>query len=64
MVLNLSSSSDRRYYKIVSSMDNYSTILTRLREEGVTFETDGGFELLPLTPVEVRQYNRLDSVII
>lgn len=42
-----------RHYKIVSSMDNYTAILTTLREEGITFETDGGFELIPLTPIEV-----------
>ncbi|KAL8063318.1 hypothetical protein ABFX02_01G020100 [Erythranthe guttata] len=41
------------YYKIVSSMENYTAILTRLKEEGITFETDNGFELVPLTPVEV-----------
>ncbi|KAK6163592.1 hypothetical protein DH2020_000456 [Rehmannia glutinosa] len=28
-------------------------VLSKLREEGITFETDNGFELLPLTPVEV-----------
>ncbi|PIN10544.1 hypothetical protein CDL12_16871 [Handroanthus impetiginosus] len=42
-----------RCYKIVSSLDNYTTILTKLREEGITFETDNGFELLPLSPIEV-----------
>lgn len=42
-----------RHYKIVSSMDNYTVILTTLREEGITFETDGGFELIPLMPIEV-----------
>ncbi|KAH6835815.1 YebC-like protein [Perilla frutescens var. hirtella] len=42
-----------RHYKIVSSMENYPNILTKLREEGITFETDGGFELIPLTPIEV-----------
>ncbi|KAK6152574.1 hypothetical protein DH2020_012213 [Rehmannia glutinosa] len=42
-----------RHYKIVSSMENYTTVLSKLREEGITFETDNGFELLPLTPVEV-----------
>ncbi|KAL3819005.1 hypothetical protein ACJIZ3_004910 [Penstemon smallii] len=42
-----------RHYKVVSSMDNYTTILTKLREEGIPFETDSGFELIPLTPVEV-----------
>lgn len=48
-----------RHYKIVSSMDNYTAILTTLREEGITFETDGGFELIPLTPIEVCQYIEL-----
>ncbi|XP_051151672.1 probable transcriptional regulatory protein At2g25830 [Andrographis paniculata] len=42
-----------RHYKIISSLDNYSSILTKLSEESIPFETDGGFELIPLTPVEV-----------
>ncbi|XP_073285355.1 probable transcriptional regulatory protein At2g25830 isoform X1 [Primulina huaijiensis] len=42
-----------RYIKIVSSMDNYPVILSKLREEEINFETDNGFELLPLTPIEV-----------
>lgn len=42
-----------RHYKIVSSMDNYAAILTKLREEGIAFETDGGFELIPISPIEV-----------
>ncbi|KAL3650802.1 hypothetical protein CASFOL_007205 [Castilleja foliolosa] len=42
-----------RHYKIVSSMDNYTNILSKLRDEGITFETDNGFELLPLSPIEV-----------
>ncbi|KAL0323812.1 UNVERIFIED_CONTAM: putative transcriptional regulatory protein [Sesamum calycinum] len=42
-----------RHYKIVTSLDNYTPILTKLREEGIPFETDSGFELLPLTPIEV-----------
>ncbi|KAL8255901.1 hypothetical protein R6Q59_030968 [Mikania micrantha] len=42
-----------RYYKIVSSSENYAEILSKLREEGVTFEQDNGSELLPLTTIEV-----------
>jgi len=42
-----------RYYKIVTSNENYSTILSKLRDEGVNFEPDNGSELLPLTTVEV-----------
>lgn len=42
-----------RYYKIVSSSDNYAEILSKLREEGITFEPDNGSELLPLTSIEV-----------
>lgn len=42
-----------RYYKIVTSSENYSTILSKLRDEGVNFEPDNGSELLPLTTVEV-----------
>ncbi|KAL8522086.1 hypothetical protein ACS0TY_012294 [Phlomoides rotata] len=49
-----------RYYKIVSSMDNYTAILSKLREEGITFETDGGFDLIPLRLVEVCQYRNLN----
>ncbi|KAJ8644838.1 hypothetical protein MRB53_006586 [Persea americana] len=42
-----------RYYKVVSSTENYSAILSKLRDEGVAFEPDSGFELLPLAPIEV-----------
>ncbi|KAK8351695.1 hypothetical protein V6Z11_A05G049900 [Gossypium hirsutum] len=41
------------YYKIVSSAENYATILSKLRDEGINFETDNGSELLPLTNIEV-----------
>ncbi|GKC41725.1 probable transcriptional regulatory protein, partial [Tanacetum coccineum] len=41
-----------RYYKIVSSSDNYAEILSKLREEGIAFEPDNGSELLPLTSIE------------
>ncbi|ONK70052.1 uncharacterized protein A4U43_C05F29750 [Asparagus officinalis] len=41
------------YYKIVSPAENYSDILTKLREQGVAFEPDNGFELLPLNAIEV-----------
>ncbi|CAL5435576.1 unnamed protein product [Camellia sinensis] len=42
-----------RYYKIVSSTENYAAILSKLRDKGITFEPDNGFELLPITPIEV-----------
>lgn len=42
-----------RYYKIVSSSENYSEILSKLREAEIAFEPDNGSELLPITPVEV-----------
>ncbi|XP_073006853.1 probable transcriptional regulatory protein At2g25830 isoform X1 [Typha latifolia] len=42
-----------RYYKIVTSAENYSVILSKLRDEGIEFEPDNGFELLPLNPLEV-----------
>lgn len=42
-----------RYYKIVGSSENYSAILSRLREEGLNFERDNGSELLPITTIEV-----------
>ncbi|CAL2234344.1 unnamed protein product [Prunus armeniaca] len=41
------------YYKIVSSAENYSTILSKLRDEGVIFETDNGSELLPISTIEM-----------
>ncbi|KAL5786253.1 hypothetical protein ACOSQ2_008645 [Xanthoceras sorbifolium] len=41
------------YYKIVSSAENYAAILSKLREEGINFETDNGSELLPITTIEV-----------
>lgn len=40
-------------FKIVSSSENYSAILSKLREEGIGFERDNGSELLPVTTVEV-----------
>ncbi|CAN1784990.1 Probable transcriptional regulatory protein At2g25830 [Linum perenne] len=40
-------------YKIVSDTDNYAAILSKLREEGIAFETDNGSELLPITTIEV-----------
>ncbi|KAL6215571.1 hypothetical protein ACLB2K_015000 [Fragaria x ananassa] len=42
-----------RYYKIVSDSENYSAILSKLRDEGIKFETDNGSELLPISPIEV-----------
>ncbi|THU58694.1 hypothetical protein C4D60_Mb03t17100 [Musa balbisiana] len=42
-----------RFYKIVTSSENYSTILSKLRDDGVAFEPDNGFELLPHNPIEV-----------
>ncbi|KAK4760800.1 hypothetical protein SAY87_005693 [Trapa incisa] len=42
-----------RYYKIVTSLENYSTVLSKLREEGINFEPDNGSELLPIVTVEV-----------
>lgn len=41
------------YYKIVTSSENYTAILSKLREEGIAFEPDNGFELLPLNTIEV-----------
>ncbi|KAF8400871.1 hypothetical protein HHK36_014174 [Tetracentron sinense] len=45
--------SSESYYKIVSSAENYSSILSKLREEGINFEPDNGFELLPMATIEV-----------
>ncbi|XP_019432240.1 PREDICTED: probable transcriptional regulatory protein At2g25830 isoform X1 [Lupinus angustifolius] len=42
-----------RYYKIVGSSENYSSILSKLREEGIDFEPDNGSELLPNATIEV-----------
>ncbi|XP_054789114.1 probable transcriptional regulatory protein At2g25830 [Prosopis cineraria] len=42
-----------RYYKIVGTSENYSAILSKLREEGLNFEPDSGSELLPITTIEV-----------
>ncbi|CAK8568872.1 unnamed protein product [Lathyrus sativus] len=42
-----------RYYKIVGSSENYSSIVSKLREEGIDFEPDNGSELLPNTTIEV-----------
>ncbi|KAM1013359.1 probable transcriptional regulatory protein At2g25830 isoform X2 [Malus sylvestris] len=45
--------SSESYFKIVSSSENYTTVLSKLREEGVSFETDNGSELLPISAIEV-----------
>ncbi|XP_024033933.1 probable transcriptional regulatory protein At2g25830 isoform X1 [Citrus clementina] len=42
-----------RYYKVVSTSENYTDITTKLREAGIPFETDNGSELLPITTIEV-----------
>ncbi|XP_057959908.1 probable transcriptional regulatory protein At2g25830 isoform X2 [Malania oleifera] len=42
-----------RYYKIVCSSETYSTILSKLRDDGINFEPDNGMELLPATTIEV-----------
>ncbi|KAK9131110.1 hypothetical protein Sjap_011597 [Stephania japonica] len=41
------------YYKIVCSTSKYSEVLAKLREEGIPLEPDNGFELLPITSIEV-----------
>ncbi|XP_020105438.1 probable transcriptional regulatory protein At2g25830 isoform X2 [Ananas comosus] len=41
------------YYKIITSAEDYPVILSKLRDEGIAFEQDNGFELLPLNPIEV-----------
>ena len=38
----------------MTSTENYSGILSKLREENIKFETDGGSELLPMSSIEVR----------
>lgn len=45
-----------RYYKIVSSPEQYSLIVSKLRDEGISFEPDNGYELLPVSPIEVLFY--------
>ncbi|KAL3500593.1 hypothetical protein ACH5RR_039686 [Cinchona calisaya] len=42
-----------RYYKVVSSAENYSDILSKLRDAGIPCEPDNGSELLPINPIEV-----------
>uniref|UniRef100_A0A0E0ITM0 Transcriptional regulatory protein n=1 Tax=Oryza nivara TaxID=4536 RepID=A0A0E0ITM0_ORYNI len=39
--------------KIVTTSENYPVVLSKLQEEGLKFETDNGYELLPLNPIEV-----------
>ncbi|XP_023522552.1 probable transcriptional regulatory protein At2g25830, partial [Cucurbita pepo subsp. pepo] len=41
-----------RYYKIVTSTENYSGILSKLRKENIKFEPDSGSELLPISSIE------------
>ncbi|KAK4742784.1 hypothetical protein SAY87_000785 [Trapa incisa] len=45
--------SSNGYYKIVTSSENYSSILSKLKEEGIDFESDNGSELLPIITIEV-----------
>ncbi|XP_058201889.1 probable transcriptional regulatory protein At2g25830 isoform X2 [Rhododendron vialii] len=47
-----------RYYKLVSSSENYVAILSKLRDEGITFEPDNGSELLPITPIESKELTK------
>uniref|UniRef100_A0A0D9WIS2 Transcriptional regulatory protein n=1 Tax=Leersia perrieri TaxID=77586 RepID=A0A0D9WIS2_9ORYZ len=42
-----------RFYKIVTTSENYPAVLSKLQEEELKFETDNGYELLPLNPIEV-----------
>ncbi|KAG8067972.1 hypothetical protein GUJ93_ZPchr0005g14685 [Zizania palustris] len=42
-----------RFYKIVTTSENYHVVLSKLQDEGIKFETDNGYELLPLNPIEV-----------
>ncbi|XP_052295053.1 probable transcriptional regulatory protein At2g25830 isoform X3 [Citrus sinensis] len=50
-----------RYYKVVSTSDNYTDITTKLREAGIPFETDNGSELLPITTIEDIHQNALTT---
>ncbi|XP_020579939.1 probable transcriptional regulatory protein At2g25830 [Phalaenopsis equestris] len=45
------------YYKIVVSAENYSDILSKLRDAAIAYEPDNGYELLPLNPIEVSSVN-------
>ncbi|KAI3868866.1 hypothetical protein MKX03_036395 [Papaver bracteatum] len=40
-----------RYYKIICPAENYTDIVSKLREEGIVFESEN--EMLPLTTIEV-----------
>ncbi|KAJ1263698.1 hypothetical protein BS78_09G206200 [Paspalum vaginatum] len=42
-----------RFYKIVTTSENYPVVISKLQEEGLKFETDNGYELLPLNPIAV-----------
>lgn len=42
-----------RFYKIVTTSKNYPAVISKLQKEGIHFETDNGYELLPLNPIEV-----------
>jgi hypothetical protein len=39
-------------------------VLSKLQEEGLKFETDNGYELLPLNPIEVHLHKLQDSELI
>ncbi|KAK3138240.1 hypothetical protein QOZ80_5AG0366240 [Eleusine coracana subsp. coracana] len=49
----LEDDAQERFYKIVTTSENYQVVVSKLQEEGINFETDNGYELLPLNPIEV-----------
>lgn len=44
----------------MSSTENYSEILSNIRDAGIPCESDNGSELLPLSPIKVNKYNSLN----
>ncbi|GLJ29832.1 hypothetical protein SUGI_0589110 [Cryptomeria japonica] len=41
-----------RYFKVITTTENYNETMSKFREEGIPFEPDNGFELLPLSTIE------------
>ncbi|KAH9300500.1 hypothetical protein KI387_012083, partial [Taxus chinensis] len=41
-----------RYFKVITTTESYNETMSKFREEGIPFEPDNGFELLPMTTIE------------
>eukprot|EP01018_Ginkgo_biloba_P001747 Gb_10258 [translate_table: standard] len=42
-----------RYFKVVTSTENYSEVMSKFCEEGIPFDPDNGLEMLPMATIEM-----------